>query len=107
MPQSSQPNSARGVSQACSSTGLLSGGSRTRNQTATDCLQQTNYKAASVPKTSTRLDEAAQRLAVGGHEELLVGVHNVVALGTPKVVLQNGSGNQSKVFYFLLSARTV
>lgn len=107
MPQSSQPSSARGVSQACSSTGLLSGGSRTRNQTATDCLQQTNYKAASVPKTSTRLDEAAQRLAVGGHEELLVGVHNVVALGTPKVVLQNGSGNQSKVFYFLLSARTV
>lgn len=38
--------------------------------------------------TGAHLDEAAQRLAISGHKELLVSVHNVVALGAPKVVLQ-------------------
>jgi hypothetical protein len=36
---------------------------------------------------AAHLDEAAQGLAVGGHEELFVGVHDVVSLGAPKVVL--------------------
>lgn len=44
--------------------------------------------------TGAHLDEAAQRLAVSGHKELLVRVHNVVALGAPKVVLFGGQFRQ-------------
>lgn len=37
------------------------------------------------------LDESPDGLAVCGHDELLVCVHNVVALSTAQVVLQNSS----------------
>ena len=42
---------------------------------------------STVAGVGTHLDETAQGLAVGGHEELLVCVNNAVALRTPKVVL--------------------
>ena len=56
------------------------------------CMQAEQPAGSTLPTwpllCAGHLDQAAQWLAVGGHKKLLVRVHNVIALGPPKVVLQ-------------------
>ena len=53
------------------------------------------------------LDQPPQRLAIRGHKELLVGVHNVVPLRAAQVVLRHGAVQYSTVQYSTVQYSTV